>query len=434
VFFEVMKLIKARAKNGVQGRVKAPPSKSYTHRALFAASLSENDSKIVGYLRAGDTISTVNSCIAFGAEIRDCYDYVMVRGVKEPKTPEDVIDVENSGTTLRILSSILGCVPYGLSVITGDDSIRRRPMQPLIESLEKLGVTVWSTRKNGCAPLVVKGGGMRGGETEIDCSLSSQYLSSLLISAPLAKRGVTISVKNPVSRPYIDSTVQVLKKFGIDVFREGYTFFRVEPQPYKGCIFHVPGDFSSSSFLLAACILAGGSIVVENLNFSYPQADSKIVEILRKFGVKINVYENSVSVLHSNKGVEGCSINLRDSPDLLPVISVIALRSSSIVEITGVRHARYKETDRITVITTELSKIGAKIKQNDDGLVIFPPRKFRNAILDPQGDHRLFMAFFTASLLGENIFVKSSDISFVSYPQFLSDMKKIGIECEVRQK
>jgi 3-phosphoshikimate 1-carboxyvinyltransferase len=428
-----MKVISTKAKNGVEGRIRSPPSKSYTHRAIFASSLASGTSEIEYYLLAGDTLSTIRACKAYGARIEGLDKVLFVYGVERPKTPENIIDVENSGTTLRIATSILGNTDSGFSILTGDESIRERPMQPLIASLSKIGVKVWSARGNGSAPLIVRGGGIRGGETEIDGTISSQFISSILICSPLSKRGVRLEVREAVSRPYIDSTVYVLQKFSIRVEREGYSFFEVEPQDYKPCKIKIPGDYSSSSFLIAACALAGGRLTIDNLDNSHPQADKAIVDILQRAGIKIKISRNSLLISSDGSRLRGFSIDLRDCPDLLPIASVLALRADSEVKIRGVKHARFKETDRIHTIAKELSKVGVRVKEFEDGLSIGPTTEFRSAVLNPHKDHRLFMAFLVASLLDSKVSVVQSDVSLISYPTFISDIQKIGVSVESRE-
>ncbi len=428
-----MNVIWFEAPHSLEGKVIASPSKSYTHRAIFAASLAAGNSGIEEYLASGDTLSTMRVCRAFGARIEESKDLLSISGVDRPETPDDVVNVENSGTTLRIATSILGCTSSGFSVLTGDESIRKRPMGPLISALSKLGVEVWSTRGNGSAPLVVKGGGMRGGETEIEGQISSQFISSILISSPLSEKGVRLLVKDAVSRPYIDSTIYVLDKFGIRIERDGYAFFEVRPQDFRACRMKIPGDFSSSSFLLAASALVGGRVKIGNLESSCPQADSAIIDVMTKMGVKIKANRDTVVVMSDGGKLGGCALDLTDSPDLLPVVSVLALRSDSGVEIRGVKHARFKETDRIHIIASELTKIGAIVKEFENGLAIRPPREIRKAVLDPHGDHRLFMAFLVASLISKGISVIYSNIDSISYPGFLSDMKKIGVRVVTRQ-
>jgi 3-phosphoshikimate 1-carboxyvinyltransferase len=412
---------------GLTGEIAVPPSKSYTHRAITMAALARGTSRVADPLISRDTNATILACQAFGARVEPEGDTLLVKGCA-PRTPEDVVNVENSGTTLRFMTSVLAVAPQGHSVLTGDASIRRRPMQPLLQTLKGLGVNAWSTRGNGCAPIIVEGGGLEGGEVEMRGDVSSQFVSSILISSPLARGETDLRVKGAVSRPYIEATLFLSRKFGINVERHGYERFVIPArQRYKPQRFTVPGDFSSASFVVAATALVGGSVVIRGLDSSVPQGDSLIIDIASKMGVAVRTEHDSLSVSSDGGMLTGGTFNLSDTPDLLPVVSVLALKCTSKVRVVGVAHARFKETDRIAVMAGELSKLGVGIAESADGLVIDPPRKLHSATLDAHDDHRMFMAFALASMLVPGgspvVGVESLD---VSYPGFLDDMKRLG--------
>ncbi len=412
---------------GLKGEISVPPSKSYTHRAVAMAALARGNSRLTRPLISRDTNATIMACQAFGARVEHANEVILVEGCG-PRTPEDVVNVENSGTTLRFMTSILAAAPEGHSVLTGDVSIRKRPMQPLLDTLGQLGVKAWSTRGNGCAPIVVGGGGLAGGEAEMRGDVSSQFVSSILISSPLATRETILRVRGAVSRPYIEATLYLSEKFGIRLDRDGYERFVIPGlQKYRPLDFAVPGDFSSASFIVAATALVGGSVVIRGLDPTVPQGDSLIVEIAGKMGVGVWTEGDSIHISSEDSMLRGGTFNLSDTPDLLPVVSVLALKCTSKVKIVGVAHARFKETDRIAVIARELSKLGVSIAESADGLVIDPPKKLHAATLDAHDDHRMFMAFALASMLVPGgapvIGVESLD---VSYPGFLEDMKSLG--------
>ncbi|MDV3244064.1 MAG: 3-phosphoshikimate 1-carboxyvinyltransferase [Nitrososphaerales archaeon] len=407
--------------------MKVPPSKSYTHRGVLLASLAEGSSRILKPLISRDTRATIQACSAMGAVVAETDSAIEVRGGR-PSTPDDVIDAENSGTTLRLMTSVLSLAPEGYSIITGDRSVRKRPMQPLLDALGQLGVEAWSARPNGCAPVIVRGGGMKGGECAIRGDVSSQFVSSLLISSPLADSDTVVKVDRAVSKPYIDATLYTAEKFGIEVGREGYSSFAVPSgQEYSPCEFEVPGDFSSASFIVAAAALAGGRVELKGLDASVPQGDSFILEVARKMGVKVIVQGGGVIVESDGKPLTGGSFSLSDFPDLLPVLSVLALKCGEEVELTGVPHARYKETDRIAVLAEELAKVGAKVEEREDGLKIQPVQELRPAALDAHDDHRMFMAFALVSMLRPSgITVTGVESLDVSYPSFLQDITRLG--------
>jgi 3-phosphoshikimate 1-carboxyvinyltransferase len=404
-----------------------PPSKSYTHRAVLMAGLSEGESTVRNALLSRDTKATIAACRAMGATLDESGSTIRISGTA-PKTPDDVINVENSGTTLRFMTSVFAAAPDGMVVLTGDSSIRRRPMQPLLDTLKDLGVEAWSTRKNGCAPVVVRAGGIRGGQAVIRGDVSSQFVSSLLISTPLAQKDSSITVADAVSRPYIDSTLALSALFGVRIAREGYTRFEIPGgQSYRSADFTVPADFSSASFIVAAVALAGGRVVLEGLDPALPQGDSAILSIAASMGVRISRGERSVTVESDGSSLTGGRFDLGDTPDLLPVVAAMALRSNDPVEVVGAAHARFKETDRIAILATELSKIGVSIEERQDGLVIRPAAALRPALLDAHDDHRMFMAFSLASMLiPGGAPVRGAESLDVSYPLFLEDLRRLG--------
>ena len=418
----------------VNGKVEAPPSKSYTHRAVALAALSDGSSRVNRPLLARDTNATIEAVKAIGAKVTKGEGFLIVKGVNPPLTPDDVINAENSGTTIRIMTSVSALTPKGYTVLTGDSSLRQRPMQPLLDALTQLGVRCWSTRLNGKPPIVVQGGGIRGGVASIRGDVSSQFISSLLIATPMAENDTTIQVVGDlVSKPYVDATIWVMREFGgkVGIPREG-VYYIEHGQRYKNTEISIPGDFSSASFILASAALTGGEVEVSNLSLRQPQADSHIIEVLQELGVDVEVKEEgSVKVRGSRGLLEGGVFNLSDCPDLLPVVAVLGLRCERGVEVRGVAHARYKETDRLTVLAEELSKMGASVSLYEDGLKI-KGDKLQGCKLDSRGDHRLFMAFCLAGLIAQGgCEVLGGESVDVSYPTFIEDMKKIGASLEV---
>ncbi len=426
-----MSSVTVTAPGRLAGRVGVPPSKSYTHRAVLMASLADGESVVTNPLLSRDTKATIAACRSMGARLEQDGSVLKVAGTR-PLMPEDVVNAENSGTTLRFMTSVLAAAPDGFAVLTGDASTRRRPMQPLLDALRELGVEAWSTRGNGCAPVLVKAGGISGGRAAIRGDVSSQFVSSLLISTPMASHDSTIEVADAVSRPYIEATLTLLEKFGIKVLRDGYSSFRIQPgQRYRPNDFTVPSDFSSAAFIIAAVGLAGGSVTLEGLRPELPQGDSAIVGIANSMGIKVTQRSDSVAVESDGGYLKGGAFDLGDTPDLLPVVAALALKSESAVELVGTAHARFKETDRIAVLSKELSKLGANIEERRDGMKILPSRSLKRALLDAHGDHRMFMAFTLASMLVPGgTPVNGAESLDVSYPGFLEDVAGLGARVE----
>lgn len=413
----------------LKGNVCCPPSKSYTHRAIFISSLAHGNSHIINPLISRDTLATIYACRAFGIKIRRRGQELIISGKDTLKIPDDVINVENSGTTMRFVTAISSLVKGGYVVITGDDSIRKRPMGPLLLALKQLGINCFSARENDRAPIIVQGGEIGGKQVTIDGSISSQFISGILIAGACAESEISLSVVGKqVSKTYIESTINVMSKFGAEIrYSRDYKRYHIFNNRYRATTFTIPGDFSTAALLLSAGTLVGNGITVGNLDFSLPQGDSKILEILKKIGAVISINKKNGTV--KTVGIEeldGGEFDLSDTPDLLPVVAILSLKSRNPVRIYGVSHTRYKETDRLRIIASELRKLGVNTKLFPDEIMIISPKKLKNALLDSHNDHRLFMSFVIAAMLTEKSVVDGVESVDVSYPSFVQDMKRIG--------
>lgn len=413
----------------LNGNVCCPPSKSYTHRAIFISSLAHGNSHIINPLISRDTLATIYACRAFGIKIRRRGQELIISGKDTLKIPDDVINVENSGTTMRFVTAISSLVKGGYVVITGDDSIRKRPMGPLLLALKQLGINCFSARENDRAPIIVQGGEIGGKQVTIDGSISSQFISGILIAGACAESEISLSVVGKqVSKTYIESTINVMSKFGAEIrYSRDYKRYHIFNNRYQATTFTIPGDFSTAALLLSAGTLVGNGITVGNLDFSLPQGDSKILEILKKIGAVISINKKNGTV--KTVGIEeldGGEFDLSDTPDLLPVVAILSLKSRNPVRIYGVSHTRYKETDRLRIIASELRKLGVNTRLFPDEIMIISPKKLKNALLDSHNDHRLFMSFVIAAMMTEKSVVDGVESVDVSYPSFVQDMKRIG--------
>lgn len=419
-------------KSFLEGNVKCPSSKSYTHRAIAIASLAAGKSTISNPLISRDTIATISGCKMLGIKIekaKENVNCIEILGKNQFETPKDIINVENSGTTIRILTSMAALVKNGYTILTGDESLKTRPMKPLISALNQLGVQAFSSNEKNTPPLIVKGGGIKGGLASIEGGISSQFISSLLISCIYGLTNVEIRVKEKqVSIPYINSTIETMKKFGVAIKHDKeYLNYYITNTRYRPTHFTIPGDFSSASLIIAAGVLCGGKISIEGMNFHYPQGDMEIIDIVRKMGgeITVNKEKGEVNVYGSNS-LDGIECNLVNCPDLLPAVSIISLKSRKPVRIFGISHARFKETDRISIITKELRKMGVDISEKEDELLLNPVRRLKNVEFDSHNDHRLFMAFTIASMLTNKSTVRGAESIDVSYPSFIHEIKRLG--------
>lgn len=424
-------------RSGLKGEINAPPSKSYTHRAIAIAALAKR-SEIHYPLISDDTKATINAASSLGATIEvEQARKITVEGTDgRPRTPEDVLNAENSGTTLRFFTAISGLCE-GAAVLTGDASLRKRPNSPLLGSLNDLGSEAFSTKGDGTAPIVVKGR-LKGGETTIDASISSQFISALLIACPFAEKDTYIVANNLASVPYVEVTIEVLEKAGIEVpfsrSATDYSFHVEGGQSYELQRFTVPGDFSSASYPLAAAVISDSEVKMLNL-FPSAQGDSRIVAILKEMGADIrwDVESGIVAVKGAKGTLKGIQVDMRANPDLVPTVAVLAAVADGSTEITGVAHLRYKETDRLKLITEELKKMGAGIEEKEDGLVIEGKTDLKAAKVYSHEDHRLAMALTIAALSahGETV-IEDVACAKISYPSFFDDMLELGAEINIK--
>lgn len=412
----------------INGIIRCPSSKSYTHRAFAIASLVDDESTIRNPLLSRDTLATISACRALGVITRQDNFVVHIKGRHSFVVPENVVSAENSGTTIRLMTTMSALVKKGLTVLTGDESLRKRPMQPLLDALRKLRVQAYSTKMDGTAPLIVRGGGIKGGITAIDGSVSSQFISSLLISGVYADSTVVIKTKGQqVSKPYIESTLATMEAFGVKVHNEGFREYHLPSTSYTPTTFDVPSDLSSAALILTAGLLLGDETTVTGIKFSLPQADSGILDIIRMMGGKIKVNRQRGEIrIYGTEQLYGGNFDLSDTPDLLPVVSTLALKATSPVKITGIGHARLKETDRVANIASQLTKLGATIKEEKNELLISAPKNLRNASLEAFNDHRLFMAFTIVAMLTKKSTVAGAESVDVSYPNFIQDIIELG--------
>ncbi|MDP6613093.1 MAG: 3-phosphoshikimate 1-carboxyvinyltransferase [Candidatus Hydrothermarchaeota archaeon] len=409
---------------GLKGAINAPPSKSYTHRAFVIASLAEGESRIENYLRAGDTLATVNACRALGVEI-NLGSYARVKGSGgELKTPSRAIDCENSGTTIRLVSGIASL--DGVVTLIGDSSLQRRPMQPLLDALRQLGVKAYSSRGNGAPPIIVEGGNLRGGRAELRGDVSSQFISSLLIVSPYAEDNVEVALTTPLmSKPYIDITLDVMEGYGIGVVNRGYrSFENVAGRKYRGRKYKIEGDYTNASYFLALAALTDSDIAVNGLRRNSKQGDRAMLRILGKMGAKVEVWDDGARV--KGKELRGIEVDLRDSPDLVPTVAALACKARGTTVIKNVEHARHKESDRLATCAREFRKFGAEIIEKWDGLVIKGTPKLKGALVESYGDHRLAMALSIMGLTADGTTaIKGAECAGISYPGFFEVLNSL---------
>ncbi len=427
-----MKLI--TQKSTLKGTARIPGSKSHTIRAIAFASLATSTSKIYSPLISNDTQSAIDLYTSLGAEIKqEQIENVTIWIIKgfagSPALPDNIIDVKNSGTTLRIGLGSACLIEKGYTILTGDEQIRKRPSGPLIKSLNDLGATVFSSRENDLPPFIVKGK-LKGGTTSLE-AVSSQYLSSLLINSPFAEGDTEINVTLLNEKPYVEMTLDWLNRMTIkyDSSPDLMHFKIPGGQKINGFEYTVPSDWSSATFFLCAACLCGENVTIEGLDINDTQGDKAVLNYLMQMGADIKTEADRIIINRSElKGVE---LDLNATPDALPALTVTACFANGKSKFYNVPQARIKETDRITVMKEELTKLGGKVNELPDGLEV-EGTELTGGIVDGRKDHRVIMALSIAGLLtDEPVTVTNADAVSVTFPEFPTLMQSLGANLQV---
>ena len=419
-------------KSRLKGKVTIPASKSHTIRAVAIASLASGQSIIRNPLVSSDTQAAVDCYRALGARIdtSDSKLWKVVGTSGEIKTPEEIIDVGNSGTTLRIAMGSAALAQAGqTTTLTGDKQIQSRPAGPLMDALSNLGAKCTSLKNNGKAPVEVTGK-LKGGKTTIAAS-TSQYLSSLLLCTPLAAGDSEIEVTLLNEPGYVQMTLDWLDKQGIEYKHENMRLFKIKGnQSYKAFDITIPADFSSATFFLCASCLVADEVTLLGLDFSDSQPDKAVVDYLKAMGADICIEGLAVTIKATLlKGVE---LDMNKTPDALPAMAVTAAFAEGETRLVNVPQARAKETDRISALTCELKKMAIDVEELPDGLIIHHSKPIP-AELHGWNDHRIVMALSLAGLsLGGQCTIDTAEAMSVTFPNYAELMRSIGANIEVK--
>ncbi len=412
-------------RSDIIGRVSAPPSKSYTQRAVACALLANGGSEIINPSRSDDAARALHAAKMLGAGISDSGDRWLISG-GEVRAPSDAVDCGGSATALRLFTAI-SAQADGATILTGNEQLRRRPMGALLDAMNRLGARCLSKGGNGLPPVVVLGGGAEGGSTSISGDVSSQFISALLMLGTFARNDTVICLSTPLeSRHYVDMTVDVLQRFGAKVDFDQTTgrFMVPKRQALRPAAFPVEGDFSSAAFMLAAGAMCG-EVEVSGIRLPSLQGDRVIVDLLLKMGASVSCTGRSVTAAKS--AMRGIEIVAVQTPDLVPVLAAVATKAEGETRITGIRRLRYKESDRIATTAETLIRMGADIKTGDDWMAIRGAGATRGAVIDPSGDHRIAMACSVLALASDGVTViRNAECVSKSYPSFFEDLAGMG--------
>jgi len=413
----------------VVAEVTVPGSKSYTHRILIASALSDGLCFVENALRSEDTLLTLEALRQIGVHIVD-NDKIMIHGTKGILKPCDTpIYLANSGTSMRLLTAV-AALGKGRYTLTGSERMSQRPIQDLLDGLQQMGVSAQSLNKTGCPPIKIIGGKIKGGRIELKCGISSQYLSGLLLISPYTQDGIEIIVtEGPVSKPYIDLTVDVMTQLGVNVEREGYNRFCIPgKQVYKAGTYMVEPDASNASYFWAAAAVTGGTVKVRGITKDSRQGDVRLTELFEAMGCKVIHEKDGLAV--SGGKLRAIEADMADMPDVVPTLAVVAAFAEGTTVIKNVAHLKAKESDRLAAVAAEVSKMGIEAVTTDSGLII-KGGKPHGAEIDTYNDHRIAMCFAVAGLAIPGVMIRDETCVEKSFPNFwevFGELKEVRSE------
>jgi 3-phosphoshikimate 1-carboxyvinyltransferase len=423
-FFKRVIMLKITPKNHINSLVTVPGSKSCTHRIAIAAALSNGPCKVINPLESEDTLLTLSALNQMGVVSEKKEGHWLIFGADGTLSPcNDPIYLANSGTSMRLLTA-LAALGKGTYTFTGTKRMHQRPMLDLINGLNQIGVDAVSLNNNGCPPVAINAKGVKGGRIDLDCSMSSQYLSALLLIAPYTENGIEIQVTHgPVSKPYIDLTIDVLKQFGITVIRTGYQYYKVPGgQHYRSGTYAVEPDGSNAGYFWAAAAITGGRVKVKDVTRHSRQGDVRLAYILEEMGCHLKHAADGIEV--TGGPLTAVEVDMSEIPDMVPTLAVVAAFAKGTTRITNVAHLRVKECDRLGVVATELSKMGAKIIDTEAGLEI-TGGPLTGATIETYNDHRIAMSFAVAGLVVPDVLIDGERCVEKSFPTFWEVFQKM---------
>lgn len=398
-------------------RIRVPGSKSYTHRTLIAAALSDGPCTVHNPLRSQDTLLTLAALEKMGAVVADRQASIEIHGLNGRFKPcREPIYLANSGTSMRLMAGV-AALGEGTYVLSGTPRMYHRPIGHLLEALNQLGIGARALEDNGCPPVEIPGGQATGGAVAIDCSVSSQFLSSLLLTAPCTPAGMSITVSHgPVSRPYIDMTVDILKRFGIRLQRDGYARFEVDGgQTYRAGSYTVEPDASQAGYFWGAAAITGGSVTVDGVSPASSQGDVGLARVFEQMGCRVDHGPDGITVTGGD--LRAVTVDMADMPDMVPTLAVVAAFADGTTVIENVSHLKAKESDRLASTCAELKKMGIAAVAEADRLRVTGGTP-RGASIETYDDHRIAMSFAMAGLVTPGVRIMEPHCVEKSFPDF----------------
>ena len=402
--------------------VRIPGSKSITQRALIAAALADGESVLLGPLESEDTRYTAAALAQMGVTVeKGKENWTVIGNGGRIETPAKEIFLGNNGTATRFLASV-AALGAGTFRISGDARMAERPILPLMQALQGWGVDIASINNNGCPPLVIKANGLSGGKTILPAGKSSQYLSSLLLVGPYARQEAELDVQGEIlSLPYVIMTLAVMESFGIRVeANEALNSYSIPRGIYRARKYAIEGDASNASYFYAAAAITGGEVTVPNVPVPSLQGDAAFVALLARMGCQVNKTGEGLTVSGPEE-LRGITIDMADMPDVVPTLAVVASQAKGRTVIKNIAHLRIKECDRLHVMAVELAKLGARVEELEDTLIIegnAPDTPMHGAEINTYNDHRIAMSFAVAGLAVPGVKILGEECVAKSFPDF----------------
>nr|WP_086938789.1 3-phosphoshikimate 1-carboxyvinyltransferase [Thaumasiovibrio occultus] len=415
----------------INGTVNLPGSKSVSNRALLLAALAKGTTRLTNLLDSDDIRHMLNALSTLGVSYQLSADKTVceVEGLGQPFTGSSEqleLFLGNAGTAMRPLAAAL-CLGGGEYVLTGEPRMKERPIGHLVDALRQVGADVTYLESNDYPPLLIKGTGLNGGEVEIDGSISSQFLTAFLMAAPLANADTLIRIKGDlVSKPYIDITLDIMAKFGVQVENRDYKEFVVP----AGQTYIAPGDFlvegdaSSASYFLAAAAIKGGEVKVTGIGKKSIQGDVQFADALAAMGADIEWGDDFVIARRGE--LKAVDMDFNHIPDAAMTIATAALFAEGITSIRNVYNWRVKETDRLSAMATELRKVGAIVEEGEDYITITPPSKLTHAAIDTYDDHRMAMCFSLVALSDTPVTINDPKCTSKTFPDYFDRLQGLS--------
>lgn len=417
-------MIEIQPVSAIRATVAAPPSKSYTNRAYIVAALADGTVRLENPLFSDDTRFMREALLQFGVPVEEEEKAAIVQGKGgKLNVPDREISIGNAGTTMRFLTTLATLAP-GITRLTGDKRMQERPIEDLLICLRQMNLQAKSINENECPPIEIHGGKPQGGSVTLAGDKSSQYLTSLLLSVPYFQNDTVINIEGDLtSKSYVNITLDIMETFGVSVLNEFYQKFTVPAgQRYRAQSYTVEGDASSASYFFAAAAVTGGEVSVTNLNPDSVQGDIHLPDALEQMGCKVERSGEKITVF--GNPLRGITIHMNDMPDVVQTLAVVALFAEGKTTMTGIGNLRIKETDRITALANELTRLGASVEAGDD-FIIIEPGTHQPAEVETYDDHRMAMSFAVAGLGIPGVKIKNPRCVDKSFPDFFERFQEL---------